>query len=57
MDWTKIKERVESGKLLLIRTPPWKCMYCREKTIDTFKWEANGNIKATCSKCGKWIGA
>ena len=51
--WEMYKGLIEREKVILFRKPPWKCMYCRNKTVDKFIFDESGEFLAYCSTCKK----
>lgn len=55
-DLARIKKQYEAGKILFMRKPPWLCVHCRERTVNTFRWDAESEqFAVTCDGCGKGI--
>lgn len=54
----RLVELIKQRKLIVMRRPPWKCAYCRSKTVDQLKWISqgdDGHFAVTCSTCGKVV--
>tara|TARA_Y100000310_G_scaffold291120_1_gene318834 strand:+ start:724 stop:939 length:216 start_codon:yes stop_codon:yes gene_type:complete len=48
----KMLEMLASGRVIAIKTPPWKCFKCKAAMCD-FHWDDDEQgFEVTCPKCG-----
>lgn len=54
-DPERLINKIKSGKIMILRRPPWLCAYCNTKSVTTFELvedSAKGDsMKAVCSTC------